>query len=247
MNTLVNFVDRIGLLVYILSGVGIFFAIRGLVQAIRSRRIAVFGLEREAARQKQRRSFNIILLLLLLCGAIYINSNIIAPNLLATDAEPTPTPVVFVTQQASPTPPLLLYPTITPTPGLAPAEAAESGAGTDEEIDGCQIIGANITEPQPGQNVSGQIVVQGQANILGFAQYKFEIKGPGTNDSWVVVGTFTSAVPEGFLGTWDSTSLLPGNYTLRMVVSREDGSYPAPCEVPIVVISSSGEAAPSEP
>lgn len=238
MSTLVVFITRIAIVLYALAATGTFFAIRGLVRARQARRNAVFGLEREAARQNQRRAVNTILFMAVLAGAVYIVSNIVAPNLEGEVIEPTPTPVVFVTQQPTPTQALLLYPTITPTPGLAPAEAAEVEQPAEEQGDGCEIIGTTITSPTPGQTVSGQVAVQGQANILDFAQYKFEIKGPGTGNQWVVIGTFTSPVAEGFLGTWDSTSLQPGNYSLRMVVSRQDGSFPTPCEIPIVIAAS---------
>jgi hypothetical protein len=86
------------------------------------------------------------------------------------------------------------------------------------------------------------VSVEGQANILDFAQYKFEISGASTGGAWVVVGTFPSPVPEGYLGSWDSTSLQPGNYSLRLVVLRTNGTYPTPCEVPITIIGPGGES-----
>ena len=94
----------------------------------------------------------------------------------------------------------------------------------------------HATSPEPDQQVSGQVLVEGQANILDFSQYKFELNGPGTNGQWVVVGTFTVPVIEGILGSWDSTSLPPGSYRLRLVVLRSDGTFPTPCEIPIVVL-----------
>jgi hypothetical protein len=250
MKILVKFIARIAIILYALAATGIFFSIRGLVQSRRARRVAVFGLEREAAQQTRRHSLNTILLMLLLASAVYITTNIVAPNLEEEVAvvAPTATPIVFVTQEPTATQPLLLYPTITPTPGLGPAEATEAEAPSEEEeINACEIIGSNIQEPTPDQTVSGQVIVQGQANILDFAQYKFEIKGPGTGDQWVVVGTFTSPVPDGFLGTWDSTSLQPGSYVLRLVVSRQDGSYPTPCEVPINIIAGGAGGSETSP
>ncbi|HEC22347.1 MAG TPA: hypothetical protein ENI95_05455 [Chloroflexi bacterium] len=245
MRTLVQFVARIDVFVYALAAVGIFFAIRGLFQARRAMRVAVFGLEREAARRKRRGSLSMIIILLALAGAVYVTSNIVAPNIEGLAARPTETPpIVFVSPEPTATQPLLLYPTITPTIGLPPAEAGtEAPPEPAEVVNGCEIIGANITSPEPNQAVSGQVVVEGQANILGFAQYKFEIQGPGTGGDWVVVGTFTEPVNNGILGTWDSTSLMPGNYTLRLVVSRQDGTFPTPCEVPIVIV----EPLPSGP
>lgn len=246
MSTLVQFLVKTELVIYVLAAIFIFFSIRGLVVASQIRRVAVFGLEREAAQQRASRSLGTIVAFILLSGGVYIITHIVAPNMSQTVMEPTPTPLIFVTQAPTPTEAQLLYPTITATPGLPPgAVVGTPSPSPAASANGCEIVGARITEPVPGQGVSGQVTVMGQTNILDFAQYKFEIKGPSTNGAWVVVGTFNVLVVDGFLGTWDSTSLIPGNYTLRLVISRLDGSFPTPCEVPIVVGNPGAIAAPS--
>lgn len=246
MTTLVQFLVKVEWVIYGLSAIFIFFSIRGLVMARQVRRTAVFGLEREAAEQRESRSLATILALALLCGGVYIIAHIVAPNMSETITEPTPTPLVFVTQIPTPTEARLLYPTVTPTPGLPPGAVVGTPSPSPAASgNGCEIAGARITEPAPGQSVSGQVAVKGQTNILNFAQYKFEIRGPSTNGVWVVVGTFNMLVVDGFLGTWDSTSLMPGNYVLRLVISRVDGTFPTPCEVPIVVGNPGGIAVSS--
>ncbi|MBN1429020.1 MAG: hypothetical protein JXB07_11590 [Anaerolineae bacterium] len=246
MTTLVQFLIKTEAGLYVLAAIILIFSVRSLVVARQTQRNTVFGLEKEAARQRQRRSLGTILSLLLLSSGVYIITHIVAPNVSETPIEPTPTPLVFVTQIPTPTEARLLYPTITATPGLPPA-AVDSMPSPVAEVssNGCEIAGATITVPTSGEFVSGQVVVEGQANILDFAQYKFEINGPTTNGNWVVVGTFTVPVIDGFLGTWDSTSLAPGNYTLRLVVIRTDGSFPTPCEVPVMIAGSEGFVAPS--
>ena len=241
MSTLLGFVARISPILYALAAVGIFFSIRGLVQSRRARRVAVFGLEREAAQEQWRRSLSAFITLVLLAVVVYIIDNILVPNMESVAEEvPTATPVAFVTPEATPTEALLLFPTVTPTVGLPPAEAAAlEETPQPEVVNGCEIIGATITSPEAGDTVSGQVAVEGEANVLNFAQYKFEIRGPSTGDAWVVVGSYLTPVPNGLLGVWDSTSLLPGNYTLRLIVHRQDGTYVTPCEVPIVVQKSS--------
>lgn len=247
MITLLEFIARIAPFIYALAAIGGFFSLRGIVQARRALRVAVFGLEREAARERLRRSFSTLIILSLLAGSVYVIRNILIPNFSDELGEPTPTPLVFVTQQPSPTEALLLYPTVTPTIAVpAVGSDGQPVATADPNANGCEIIGANITNPIPGQNVSGQVPVEGQANILNFAQYKFEVSGPGTGGAWVVVGT--ALVPaEGYLGNWDSTSLVPGNYTLRLVVLNSSGTYPTPCQVPITIVGlgpSGGAPAP---
>jgi hypothetical protein len=247
MLTLLQFISRISTFIYVLCAIGIFFSFRGMVQARQALRIAVFGLEREEARETLRRSFSTILILFLLVGAVYIVKNILIPNMTGDLDEPTPTPLVFVTQQATPTEAKLLYPTITPTIPVAPADPSAGGMATpDLNINGCGIIGANISSPVPGQTVSGQVPVEGEANTFIFYQYKFEVSGAATGGAWVVVGSFPTAVSNGILGTWDSTSFPPGDYVLRLVILGPEGQIVvSPCSVPIVIAGS--DAAPSSP
>jgi hypothetical protein len=249
MRTLLEFIARISIVIYVLSAAGVLFAIRGLVRSRRRLRVAFFGLEREAAREQLRRSATALITLLLLMLVVYAVDNIVVPNTSPVAEAPTPTSVVFVTQPATPTASLLLYPTITPTPGIPPAEVAAAegeGEGTEEalpteDVPGCEILGQTVTSPTPNQSVSGQVSVEGTVNILNFQQYKFELRGAGTGDEWVVVGTYFNLVPNGgLLGVWDSTSLSPGEYTLRLVVHRTDGSTLTPCDVPIVITRPGG-------
>ncbi len=241
METLVSIIARLDIFLYALIGVGLFFALREFLRARRMRRITIYALEREAEIERQRRATTSIIVLLLLASVVYIISNIVEPNLRVEEvAQPEPTPVVFVPEQPTATPALLLYPTITPTIALAPVNATPAAGEDAGPINGCEIIGSTITSPTAGAVVSGQVRVEGQANILNFAQYKFEVSGAGTGGAWVVVGTYTQPVIEGVLGSWDTTSLAPGSYILRLVTIRTDGTSLTPCEVPITI----GGAAP---
>ena len=247
MRTLLLFLGQIEYIVYGLSAVGVFFSIRALAQARTARRNSVFGLEREAAENKQTRALSTILALLMFSGGVYIMVNIVTPTALTLpNIAPTPTQIIdFTTQSPTPTEARLLFPTVTPTPGLPPVAGA-APAPTSTPGGTCDITGARITSPIPDQTVTGQVVVQGGANILNFAQYKFEVRGESTGDAWVVVATNNVAVVDpGLLGTWDSTSLLPGNYVLRLVVLRVDGTFPTPCEVPITVAGAGAQLPPS--
>lgn len=244
MRTLLEFIARISIFLYFLLGIGTVVALRGLLRGRRRRRVAVFGLDREAAQDQFRRSMNTLVGMLLLASGVYVIENIVVPNMVGPTADVEPTPgLVMTTTGPTPTPNLLLFPTVTPTPGLPPAEsvdAEETPSGEEDVVNGCEIIGATITRPTDGETVSGQVAVEGEANILNFSQYKFELRGPATGDAWVVVGSYLTAVPSGLLGVWDSTSLPPGSYALRLIVHRTDGTFVTPCEVPIVVERSSG-------
>lgn len=237
MITLLEFISRIAVVLYALAAIGTVFAVRGFWQGRRRRRVAVFGLEREDADRQIRGASSALIALVLMAISVYVIDNIVVPNLDETaEAQVTPTPVVFVTQEATATQPRLLYPTVTPTVGIPPAEVTEPPDDAEPTpVNGCEILGARVTEPTPGAQVGGQVTVRGEANILNFGQYKFEINGPSTEGAWAVVGTYREAIPGGLLGVWDSTSLMPGQYTFRLVVLRDDGTYLTPCEVPITV------------
>ncbi len=247
MRTLVQFLARIEPILYGLAALGIFLSLRGLVLARQQRRIALFPLEREAARNRAQRSLSTILALILVTLGVYIMVNIVAPNVLINVIPPTPTPLIFVTQQATSTPSRLLYPSVTPTQALPPGLGGTSTPTPSGGFNACDIFGAKITSPTPNQVVSGQVAVRGQANIIGFAQYKFELKGPSTNGAWVVVGSSRIPIADGLLGTWDATSLAPGNYVFRLVVSRDDNSFATPCEVPITIAGPAGSGATDTP
>lgn len=248
MRTLLIFLGQIETIVYVVSAIGIFFSIRALSQARVARRNSVFGLEREAADNKQTRAISTILALTMLSGGVFIMVRVVTPTAMTLpDIRPTPTQlIVFTTQSPTPTESRLLFPTITPTPGLPPVAGA-APPPTPTPGAACDLQGARVTSPISGQTVTGQVVVQGGANILNFQKYKFEIRGASTNQAWVVVAdNNVPVVDPGLLGTWDSTSLAPGPYVLRLVVLRVDGTFPTPCEVPIT-IASPGEQLPPSP
>src|SRR5262245_51661282 len=115
MTTLLEFIARVAPFIYALAAIGTFFALRRVIQGRNALRIAVFGLEREAARNQLRAGLSSIFTLALMASVAYIVSNIVVPNLGSSVNEPTETPVVFVTQQITPTEIRVLFPTVTAT------------------------------------------------------------------------------------------------------------------------------------
>lgn len=226
---LLEFIARIDVALYVLIGIGVLLALNEARKARRQQHMTIYALEREAARNRGRHALRRVAILMALVLVVYIMANIITPNVTMTVEEPTPTPAVFVTPEPTATEIILLFPTITPTLNLGTGDTVETG-----DIDGCEVIGTTITSPAPGETVSGQVAVEGEANIIAFLQYRFEVNGPSTQGEWVVVGTYNTA-RTGSLGSWDSTSLIPGEYQFRLVVFRTDGSYLAPCQIPVTV------------
>jgi 1A family penicillin-binding protein len=94
-----------------------------------------------------------------------------------------------------------------------------------------------IDWPQPGQVVSGIVVVTGQASADGFASYRLEYEGQGR--SGTVVDSPLRPVL-GSLGVWDTNGLPSGSYTLRVTLLTTSGQA-VRREVPVRV----GTARPS--
>jgi hypothetical protein len=135
-------------------------------------------------------------------------------------------------------------PTITPTP------TALELFGVD--VSGCNNPKARILSPRPGDAVRGDVTIQIVADIPDFAFFKLELGTPDEPDAWVTLYTTdksaaTGTPPSGespcgggeeaFCWIWDSTTVTPGVYHLRLTVLAADLTYPPPCVVPIQVLS----------
>jgi len=95
-----------------------------------------------------------------------------------------------------------------------------------------------ITSPRSGGlPVQGQIRVEGSARIPNQQFYKLEwAPEPVPSDfEWRVFAGKTGAesqVVHGLLGTWDTTSVPDGSYSLRLTVVDITGNYPCP---PVII------------
>jgi hypothetical protein len=87
--------------------------------------------------------------------------------------------------------------------------------------------GAQLTilSPSEGQILQGLVEVSGSVTVLGFANYElsFAYQGDPTQ-TWFVLSSSSLPVFEGALGSWDTTTLTDGDYTLRLRVFLLDGS-----------------------
>jgi membrane peptidoglycan carboxypeptidase len=75
-----------------------------------------------------------------------------------------------------------------------------------------------ITVPAWGATVSGVVTVSGRAASGDFESYRLEYGAGASPASWTLVQESTSSVSDAVLGSWDTRSLAPGTYTLRLVV-----------------------------
>ena len=154
----------------------------------------------------------------------------------------TTTPVLSPTNVplATPTQPFVtLFASPTPEPAL-----------------NCDNPLATITSPQMGEKViwGTALPITGTVNIPGYLYYKVQYmpdatyQDPVKRDSpqfgWgelyaneknprkLQTGA-PRPVVDGLLMTWDTKTVQPGLYWLRLVANQSDGNYPAPCTIKV--------------
>ncbi|OGN93412.1 MAG: hypothetical protein A2Y88_12490 [Chloroflexi bacterium RBG_13_48_10] len=211
--------------IYVILGVLALWQIRKFALAWEELRGAFFGLEREAAQSRVNSAATMVVLLIIMAITEFTVVTFIVPtypganplpsatlNLLATPTTtlPAPTQNPNETQEA------------TPTPGEVPA------------AEGCAVGQINLTSPVNGSRVSGNVTVRGSADIPNFGFYTLEIAHPG-DVIWLPKQVGQESVKNNILGTWDTSSLTPGEYLLKLVVTDNVGNVLTPCTIQVTV------------
>jgi len=204
-------------LIYILLSLGGLFAFRWLWKSWREWHDSVFGLEREFAMRRLSQALIVsVLILFLFFGELFLASFIV-PALPATDVPATPT--IDLLNQAEGT--LSGNPTDLLNATSVPSESSSASAS------GCIPDKIILTSPEPGQEVSGTVTLVGTVNVDNFGFYKYEFAPQGT-DTWTTVSAGRDTLINEDLGLWDTSSLTPGDYQLRLEVTDNQGQvYPA--------------------
>jgi len=89
--------------------------------------------------------------------------------------------------------------------------------------------------------LQGVVQIRGTATITGFHRYKLEYCLEGTcpqQGQWPLLSKeeFFAPVFDGVLMEWDTRTVPPGIYRLRLVVVKQDGNYYTPePEVRVIV------------
>ena len=211
--------------------------------ARRERLQALFTLEKEAALKREARLLWVALGLFAFLALIFSLERYVSPSLVlpeepvatptllflptpsATPAPPTPTPTATATRLRPTRPALLPTPTETPTPKAAVAPPPQ-----------CPNPAARLTAPGAGATVSGVVQFTGTANVENFQYYKLELGVGPSPTEWAFLFSRETPVVDGPLGSWDSSTVSPGTYTIRLVVVDRTGNYPPPCQVTLQVV-----------
>lgn len=210
-------------LIYILLAIGGMFSFRWLWRSWREWQVAVYKLEREFSARRLGRSAAIsALIVIVFCGEFFIASFII-PGLPADFFITTPTLDLISTPTGTLSPQMM-----TQFSGVSPQTVAAGNTGCEPN----QIM---ITFPEAGSEIKGAVELLGTVNISNFGFYKYEV-APAGSDTWVTISAQRTTVNNGSLGRWDTTSLTPGDYQLRLVVTDNQGQILPACIVPVRVV-----------
>ena len=79
---------------------------------------------------------------------------------------------------------------------------------------------ATINSPSAGTTLFGSVTLMGTASSPYFTQYTLEYGAGSSPTTWIAIGSpHTTQVTNGVLGTWDTSLLANGTYTVRLTVN----------------------------
>lgn len=209
--------------------------IRRFILAWEELRRAAFGLEKESAQSHLNQSAGMLVLLFIMAAAIFVIVSFVAP------AFPASVPLL------TPTMDLLASPSSTFESETLPAEAGTLTAAAPALTATLEVAGEGcipgeimLSEPIDGAQVSGVIVLLGTADVENFGFYKYEVARPG-DTLWQTIQAGRDIIQDGELGQWDTRTMAPGDYMLRLVIVDNQGESLEPCVIRVNVNN------PSEP
>ena len=203
--------------------------VRKFVLAWEDLRKAAFGLERESAQSSLNQSAGMLVLLFVMAVGVFVLVSFVAPSFPASNPLLTPTMD------------LLASPTTTLVGDTTEGEIATPTVGEISLTPTIEVVGEGcvpgqimLTEPIDGTEINGVIVVKGTASIQNFGFYKYELARPGET-AWLTIQAGRDIIQDGDLGQWDTRTLAPGDYMLRLVVTDNQGESLEPCVIRVHV------------
>ncbi|HEY58167.1 MAG TPA: hypothetical protein G4O04_06485 [Anaerolineae bacterium] len=218
MQALLRFLKTYELGIYLLLGVAFLLYFRRLLLAWRVWQGALFGLEREEAERRLRGAF---------LGVVLSVGLMLTTFALVTFATPVQTgPVVLPTATLdllATTPPEEASPTPEGTPTPLPTPVLDTGGCVPDQV--------FIASPQTGDTISGEVTIEGTANIPNFGFYKVEF-ALASEALFLTIGVGrVPRVQEPLIEGWDTSRIPPGDYVIQLVVTDNQGQALPPCRV----------------
>lgn len=226
MQQVIEFLAEIELLIYFILGIAFILYVRRLLVSINEYRSAMFGLEKEAAQRKLIKTITILILVGLLILMEFIIVVFLKPEYPQQPEYATPTPEETPTETST-------------TPEVIPTDATQTPTPHPQaQIEGfpsnCVAGVLEFTEPVQGDTVEGVVELKGTVNTPAFGSYKYEYS-PAGEINWITVAAGSELIIDDSLGYWYTTSLIPGDYVLKLVALDNQGNERTPCMINVIV------------
>ena len=221
-----SFLEANEILIYVLFGFVFLIYLQRLLRAVREWRRALYGLEKETSMRIIATSSVVLMIVGLLLVLEFSMANYIAPAFPNGLAIATST-INFETTSEN-LPDTTALPGETPQPTLVTMNPLVSG--------GCEAGKLEWISPEPGSELRGSVKLVVTVQFVDLAFYKYEFSQAGT-DIWTTIAAIDSSGTEVALNPWNTDTVVPGDYLLRLVVfNRENQALPA-CEIPVTILA----------
>ena len=231
MEEALRFFRTYELWLYVILALAGLVYIRKIILAWEDLRRAAFGLERESAQSQLNYSMGMLVLLFIMAIGVFVLVSFVSPAFPASNPLLTPTMDLL----ASPTTTLAEQDTPEGMLDDTMDESTPEPVITEQSLgEGCLPGQIMLTEPRQGEEINGLIVVEGTADIQNFGFYKYEVARPGET-VWLTILAGRDIIQDGELGQWDTRTLAPGDYMLRLVVTDNQGESLEPCVIQVRV------------
>ncbi len=226
MTAILHFFVSLAPIIFVLMALGLVIGLMRVARARTEEQNSVFGLEREIAQSHMRQAIATLVIVTFMALAEFALVVFMVPNIPGLQQLPTPTMNPLLTQTG--TFPLEFMETLgVVTPG---------GPTVTVLVTGCIPGQIDISYPKPGDTLQGSIKPLGTADIPNFGFYKYEF-APLGSDNWATIVAGNKIVQDDQLGNWDTSTITPGDYRLRLVVSDNQGNNLPACVIPVRIIA----------
>lgn len=224
MTSLLRFLNQFEILFYLILVVILIIFVIKVYKAWKEWSTSLFGLEKEHSQRQINQGITILIFTFALGIGLFILTTFVTPSIPGVDQAATPT----LNLTAQPTV-IISTPTISATTtGLIPTLTAILDMG-------CIPDQVQWTDPINGDSINGKYVLKGTVNVTNLGFYKFEFS-PAESNSWTTIAAGNKTiVDEPLGGSWDTSSLTPGDYKLRLVVTDNQNKPMPECIINITI------------
>jgi hypothetical protein len=87
------------------------------------------------------------------------------------------------------------------------------------------VVTAAVDSPVTGQAVQGAVVIRGSTAVDGFQSYEIDYAyTTNPTQTWFLVQESTEPIQDGILAVWNTSTITDGDYNLRLLIYKTDGS-----------------------